>query len=79
MTSLCVSNLSRTVDELHLQRVFSQFGDVSAVRFPPQSSPLRRVAIVEMPDDQAAERAIRQLDGEEVRGSRVKVEPHLAF
>lgn len=79
MASLCVSNLSRNVDEPHLRRVFGQFGDVTGVKFPAASSPLKRVAIVDMPDDHAAKRAIDRLDGEEVRGSRVKVEAHLAF
>lgn len=72
--NIYVSNLSYNVGSESLIKAFSTYGQVSSVniivdKFTDQS---RGFAFIEMPDDGAAEMAIRELDGKMLQGRLMK-------
>ena len=70
-----VGNLAFSVTDAELQTAFGAFGDVSSVsvitdKFSGQS---KGFGFVEMPDDAAADNAIKSLDGTPISGRNIKV------
>jgi arginine/serine-rich splicing factor 7 len=66
-----VGNLNPNVDRAEVQREFQRFGglaDVWVARNPPG------FAFLEFDDDHDAQDAVKEMDGREVFGSRVRVE-----
>ncbi|MGL4982174.1 MAG: RNA recognition motif domain-containing protein [Treponemataceae bacterium] len=72
-----VGNLNYATNEQQLQEMFTPYGEVlSAViikdRFTEQS---KGFGFIEMSDDQAADAAIEELNGKEIDGRRLRVNP----
>jgi RNA recognition motif-containing protein len=70
-----VGNLAFSVTDTELTTAFAPFGDVSSVsvitdKFSGQS---KGFGFVEMPDDAAADNAIKSLDGTPISGRNIKV------
>ena len=73
--NIYVSNLSFNVTDEDLNEYFAEYGEVSSAKvildkFTQKS---RGFAFVEMPDDEAAKKAIAELDGAAVDGRTINV------
>jgi len=70
-----VSNLSFAVQDEDLRKSFAEYGEVSSAKviMDKVSNRSRGFAFVEMPDDVAAGKAIKELDGSMVDGRSIKV------
>jgi len=73
--NIYVSNLSFKVEDEDLRSYFEDYGDVSSAKvitdkFTQRS---RGFGFVEMPDNEAAQKAIAELDGATVDGRAIKV------
>jgi RNA recognition motif-containing protein len=73
--NIYVSNLSFNVRDEDLQEYFAEYGEVTSAKvikdkFTQKS---RGFAFVEMPDDEAAQKAIQELDGAAVDGRNIGV------
>ena len=73
--NIYVSNLSFAVQDEDLREFFAEYGEVTSAKiitdkFTHRS---RGFGFVEMPDDAAAEKAIKELDGGMVDGRAIKV------
>lgn len=73
--NIYVSNLGYSFRDDDLNQLFGEYGSVSSARVITDkfTNRSRGFAFVEMPDQQAAEAAIRELDGKMVDGRPVKV------
>lgn len=73
--NIYVSNLSFAVRDEDLREIFADYGEVSSAKviMDKVSNRSRGFAFVEMPDDQAAQKAIDELDGATVDGRVIKV------
>ncbi|MBP7863480.1 RNA-binding protein [bacterium] len=74
---LFVGNLSFNVSEQRLQEIFEQAGEVTSVAIPLDRSTGRKrgFAFVEMGTQVAAEEAVKILNGTEVDGRQIAVNP----
>jgi cold-inducible RNA-binding protein len=72
---LYVGNLAWTVTDQDLQEVFSEAGtvDSSQVIFDRATNRSRGFGFVEMASDDAAEAAIKKLNGRDVKGRPIRV------
>jgi cold-inducible RNA-binding protein len=72
---LYVGNLAWTVTDQDLQEVFSEAGkvDSSQVIFDRATNRSRGFGFVEMASDDAAEEAIKKLNGRDVKGRPIRV------
>jgi RNA recognition motif-containing protein len=72
--NMYVSNLSFQVTSEELKSMFSKYGEVSSVKVitDRETGRSRGFAFVEMPDE-AAEKAMRELDGTQVDGRGISV------
>jgi len=73
--NIYVSNLSFNVQDEDLREFFAEYGEVSSAKvitdkFTQKS---RGFGFVEMPDDEAAQKAIKELDGAHVEGRAITV------
>ena len=73
--NMYVGNLSYSVTEDDLRTLFSEFGEVESVniitdKFSGQS---KGFGFVEMPDNSEADKAIKALNGNELKGRDIKV------
>lgn len=73
--NIYVGNLAYSVTEDDLRESFSEFGQVSSVhlimdKFSGQS---KGFGFVEMPDNSAADTAIKSLNGKSIQGRALKV------
>ncbi len=73
--NIYVSNLSFNVQDEDLREFFAEYGEVSSAKvitdkFTQKS---RGFGFVEMPDDEAAQKAISELDGGVVEGRTIRV------
>ena len=73
--NIYVGNLAFTVNEEDLRDLFSQFGEVTSVnivtdRFTKQS---KGFGFVEMPNNSEADKAIKGLKGNELKGKNIKI------
>jgi RNA recognition motif-containing protein len=73
--NLYVGNLSYGVTEDDLKAAFSEFGEVESVNIitDRQSGQSKGFAFVEMPDNSEADKAIKALNGSELKGRGIKV------
>lgn len=73
--NIYVGNLSRQAEESELRELFSQFGEVKSVKIIKDnvSGEPRGFAFVDMPDTEAANAAIKELDYKEFLNRRLKV------
>jgi RNA recognition motif-containing protein len=73
--NIYVSNLSFNVQDEDLREFFAEYGEVSSAKvitdkFTQKS---RGFGFVEMPDDEAGQKAIKELDGAHVEGRAITV------
>ncbi|HTQ29388.1 MAG TPA: RNA-binding protein [Puia sp.] len=73
--NIYVSNLSFNVTDEDLQEYFAEYGEVSSAKVITDkfTSKSRGFGFVEMPDDEAAKKAIAELDGASVDGRTIGV------
>jgi RNA recognition motif-containing protein len=73
--NIYVANLSFTVQDEDLRKSFAEYGDVSSAKviMDKVTNRSRGFAFVEMSDDVAAAKAIKELDGSMVDGRSIKV------
>lgn len=73
--NIYVSNLSFSVQDEDLRAFFAEYGEVSSAKIITDklTNRSRGFGFVEMPDDAAAEKAIKELDGGMVDGRAIKV------
>ncbi|MGC4039199.1 MAG: RNA-binding protein [Chitinophagaceae bacterium] len=73
--NIYVSNLSFAVQDEDLREFFAEYGEVSSAKVITDklTNRSRGFGFVEMPDDAAAEKAIKELDGGMVDGRAIKV------
>lgn len=73
--NIYVSNLGYSVRDEDLNKLFEEYGNVSSAKVITDkfTSKSRGFGFVEMSDDQAAETAIRELNGKMIDGRPVKV------
>jgi cold-inducible RNA-binding protein len=75
MKDLFVGNLNFQTAESELRTLLEPFGQVTRVHMPTdrETGRARGFAFVEMPNDEAATKAIAELDGKEFKGRNLKV------
>lgn len=73
--NIYVSNLSFAVQDEDLREFFTEYGEVSSAKVIKDKFTNRSkgFGFVEMPDDEAARKAIAELDGGMVEGRAIKV------
>src|ERR1700749_1441008 len=73
--NIYVSNLIFNVKDEDLQEYFAEYGEVSSAKVITDkfTNKSRGFAFVEMPDDEAAKKAIQELDGASVDGRTIGV------
>jgi len=73
--NIYVSNLSFNVRDEDLHEYFAEYGEVSSAKviMDKFTNRSRGFAFVEMPDDEAAKKAIQELDGASVDGRTINV------
>lgn len=73
--NIYVSNLGYSVQNEDLTKLFGEYGYVSSARIITDkfTSKSKGFAFVEMLDKQAAEKAIKELDGKMIEGRSVRV------
>jgi len=73
--NIYVGNLSYRLQEKDLQGIFAEYGEVTSVKIITDKFTRRSkgFGFVEMTDDNAAQKAIGELDGAEVEGRNIKV------
>lgn len=75
--NIYVGNLSYKAQEDELKSEFEQFGEVTSVRIikDRETGRSKGFAFVEMPEKEAADSAIEALNGKEIQGRALKVNP----
>jgi RNA recognition motif-containing protein len=75
MMNIYVGNLPYSLDDNSLEELFAEFGEVSSsqVIVDRETGRSRGFGFVEMPDDEAAENAIEQLNNKEIDGRPLNV------
>jgi RNA recognition motif-containing protein len=73
--NIYVSNLSFNVTDDDLEGFFAEYGEVTSARVITDkfTNKSRGFGFVEMPNDEAARKAITELDGGRVEGREIKV------
>jgi RNA recognition motif-containing protein len=73
--NIYVSNLSFNVTDDDLEGFFAEYGEVTSARVITDkfTNKSRGFGFVEMPNDEAARKAIAELDGGKVEGREIKV------
>jgi RNA recognition motif-containing protein len=73
--NIYVSNLSFNVQDEDLREFFTPFGEVSSAKIimDRDTNKSRGFGFVEMSDDEAAKKAVAELDGATVEGRTIKV------
>ena len=73
--NIYVGNLPYSINEDELRQAFAGFGEVekASVITDKYSGRSKGFGFVEMPDQSAAEEAIKALDGSELQGRNIKV------
>ncbi len=74
MKKLYVGNLPYSVNDASLAEMFAEYGEVSSasVIFDRQSGRSKGFGFVELEDD-AAEKAVSEMDGKDMEGRNIKV------
>ena len=73
--NIYVSNLSFNVQDEDLKEFFTEYGEVTSAKVITDkfTGKSRGFGFVEMPNDEAAKKAIAELDGGRVEGREIKV------
>lgn len=73
--NIYVSNLSYAVQDEDLREFFTEYGEVSSAKviMDKFTNRSKGFGFVEMPDDEAAQKAITELDGGMVDGRAIRV------
>ena len=73
--NIYVSNLSFTVQDEDLKEFFAEYGEVSSAKviMDKETNRSRGFGFVEMPDEAAGQKAIKELDGAQVDGRPIRV------
>lgn len=73
--TIYVSNLSFTVSDDQLKKIFDRFGDVASARIMTDkfTNRSRGFGFVDMPDDRAGQKAIDDLNGSSYEGRPLQV------
>ena len=73
--NIYVGNLDYNLQESELESVFSEYGEVASVKIikDKYTGKAKGFGFVEMPDDEAANTAIEELNGTELNGRQMKV------
>ena len=73
--NIYVSNLSFTVQDEDLKEFFADYGEVSSAKviMDRETNRSRGFGFVEMADEAAGQKAIRELDGAQVDGRPIRV------
>ena len=73
--NIYVSNLGFNVQDADLKSLFAEYGDVSSAKvvMDRETGRSRGFGFVEMPDDNAASKAMKDLDGKMSDGRSIKV------
>ena len=73
--NIFVGNLPFRISEDELRDVFAQHGEVASCRIPldRETGRSRGFGFVEMPDDEAAQRAIDALNESDLQGRQIRV------
>ncbi len=77
MKNIYVGNISFNTTDDNLRELFEEYGKVASAKivFDRYTQRSRGFGFVEMEDDSEAEAAIKALDGQEVDGRNLKVNP----
>jgi RNA recognition motif-containing protein len=72
-----VGNLTYSMSEEDISKIFSDYGTVESVKIirDKMTGRAKGFCFVDMPDDSEAEAAIKELDGKEVLGRNMRVNP----
>lgn len=75
MTNIYAGNLSYQLTDDELRQTFEQYGEVSSAKIimDRETGQSKGFGFVEMPDATAAEEAIKQLDGFDLGGRKLRV------
>ena len=73
--NIYVGNLSYKVNETDLKEIFEEYGEVSSVKIitDKYSGRSKGFGFIEMPDDDAANKAIEELNEAELDGRNMRV------
>ena len=73
--NIYVGNLNYNLQEDELKEVFTEFGEVASVKIitDKYTGKAKGFGFIEMPSDDAANKAIEALDGKDVGGRNLKV------
>ena len=73
--NIFVSNLSFNVQDQDLRDFFAEYGEISSAKviLDRNTGRSRGFGFVEMPDNEAAQKAIQELDGATVEGRAIRV------
>lgn len=73
--NIYVSNLSFNVQDEDLREYFGDYGEVSSAKviMDRDTNRSRGFGFVEMPDESAAQKAIKELDGAQIDGRPIRV------
>lgn len=73
--NIYVSSLSFNVKDEELKDLFAAYGEVSSAKviMDKMTNRSRGFGFVEMPDDEAAKKAIQELDGASLAGRNIRV------
>ena len=73
--NIYVGNLARDVTEEDLSELFGVYGTVASAKVIKDryGTASRGFGFVEMPDNSEADKAIKNLNGEEIKGQRIKL------
>jgi RNA recognition motif-containing protein len=71
-----VGNLNYSLQEDDVKQLFTTYGEVSSVKIvrDRDTGRAKGFCFVEMPDDQEASTAMKELNGAEVRGRNIRVD-----
>ncbi len=73
--NIYVGNLPYRIKEAEIREIFGAFGDVTRVKIVKdrETNRSKGFGFVEMSDDEAAKKAMQELDGKEVGGRALKI------
>ncbi len=73
--NIYVGNLSRTVTEDSLRKLFEQFGEVTSAKMIKDkfTGQYKGFGFIEMPSSNEAQQAINELNGKDFEGQRLRV------
>ena len=75
MMNIYAGNLNYSLSEEDLEKVFSEYGEVTSVKIirDKYTDQSKGFGFIEMADDAAAQKAIDELNGSEVKGRELRV------